>query len=88
MKLKFIFITLFVLISAISIAQKYTISGYISDLKTGEKMISASVFDTISHRGTITNPYGFYSLTLPAGKVHLVISYVGYEQILNEIFVF
>jgi outer membrane receptor for ferrienterochelin and colicin len=85
MKLKFIFITLFVLISAISIAQKYTISGYISDLKTGEKMISASVFDTISHRGTITNPYGFYSLTLPAGKVHLVISYVGYEQIRNDI---
>ncbi len=85
MKLKSIFITIFILISIISIAQKHTISGYISDFKTGEKMISASVFDTISHRGTITNPYGFYSLTLPAGKVHLVISYVGYEQVRNDI---
>ena len=29
--------------------------------------------------GTSTNQYGFYSLTLPAGNVELVYSYVGYN---------
>ncbi|MBI5540271.1 MAG: TonB-dependent receptor [Bacteroidia bacterium] len=85
MKLKLIIFSFFLINTIVVVAQKYTISGYISDLTTGEKMISASVFDTISHRGAITNPYGFFSLTLPSGKVHLVISYVGYQQIRKDI---
>ncbi|PIV57832.1 MAG: TonB-dependent receptor [Bacteroidetes bacterium CG02_land_8_20_14_3_00_31_25] len=85
MKFKLAILFCILLIAVVTNAQKYTISGYISDSKSGEKMISASVYDTISHRGTITNPYGFYSLTLPAGKVHFVISFVGYKQIYKEI---
>ena len=85
MKFKIILLSILLIYTLISAAQKYTISGYVSDIKSGEKMISASVFDTISHRGTITNPYGFYSLTLQSGKVHLVISYVGYRQIRKDI---
>ncbi len=84
MKIKLISLICILLFVLISNAQKYTLSGYVSDSKSGEKMISASVYDTISHRGTITNPYGFYSLTLPAGKVHLVVSFVGYQQIRKD----
>ncbi len=56
----------------------FTIKGYISDELNGEKLIAANVYDPASYRGTSTNVYGFYSLTLPAGPVTLVYSYLGY----------
>jgi len=59
-------------------AQNYTISGYITDRLTGETLIGASVAETTAKRGTVTNSYGFYSLTLSGGKVSLQYSYVGY----------
>jgi len=58
--------------------KKVTISGYISDLKNGERLIFASVYDSINRFGIPTNEYGFYSITLPEGPVSLTISYVGY----------
>ncbi len=75
----------FTILSLFVFAQRYTISGYVSDQKTSEKLIGASVYDTISKRGTITNAYGFYSLTLPEGKAVLIFSYVGYSPILWEV---
>jgi len=61
------------------IAQKHTISGYISDKETGEQLIAANVMDQKSAAGAITNTYGFYSLTLPTDSVILSFSYIGYE---------
>ena len=60
-------------------AQNYTISGYITDRTTGETLLSATVFERISGKGSITNNYGYYSLTLPAGEVSLDYSYVGFQ---------
>ncbi|MBU0764327.1 MAG: TonB-dependent receptor plug domain-containing protein [Bacteroidetes bacterium] len=65
-------------------AQKYTISGYVQDSESGEKMIMANVYDLISIKGTITNNYGFYSLTLPTGRVMLSFSYIGYTTVEKE----
>jgi hypothetical protein len=59
--------------------QKFTISGYVQDESSSEKLISAAVFDTKSASGVVSNTYGFYSLTLPRGTVNLTISYVGYK---------
>ncbi len=59
-------------------AQNYTISGYITNDKSGETFISASVYDSNSKKGTVSNNYGFYSLTIPKGKVALLYSYVGH----------
>ena len=59
-------------------AQHYTVSGYITDAAAEETMIGATVYDHINGNGTVTNAYGFYSLTLPAGEVSLTASYVGY----------
>ena len=59
-------------------AQNYTISGYITDERSGETLINASVYDINSRKGTVANVYGFYSLTLPRGEVDLQYSYVGY----------
>lgn len=59
-------------------AQNYTISGYITDDKSGETLISASVYDSNTKKGTVSNTYGFYSLTIPKGKVAMIYSYVGH----------
>ena len=71
-------ILLFVLFSVRTYAQHYTISGYVTDAIADETMIGATLYDHTSGNGTVTNTYGFYSLTLPAGKVELTASYVGY----------
>ena len=71
-------ILLFVLFSVKMYAQHYTISGYVTDAIADETMIGATLYDHTSGNGTVTNTYGFYSLTLPAGEVELTASYVGY----------
>ncbi|MEM1220645.1 MAG: TonB-dependent receptor plug domain-containing protein, partial [Bacteroidota bacterium] len=60
-------------------AQKFTISGYLSDAETGEMLIGANVYDFQSESGTVSNTYGFYSITLPSDSVYLTFSYVGYQ---------
>jgi hypothetical protein len=53
-----------------SVAQsKYTVSGIVKDDKTGEELIGASVYlkDTTGI-GTVTNSYGFFSLSIPISK--------------------
>jgi hypothetical protein len=61
-------------------AQKYTISGYVSDADSGEKLIAATVFDKKSGAGTVTNTYGFFSLTLPSkDSIYLTITYLGFQ---------
>ncbi|MDD2996392.1 MAG: TonB-dependent receptor [Paludibacter sp.] len=70
----------FILISFTVSAQNYTISGYITDSGSSETLISASVFENNSRRGSVSNSYGFYSLTLPAGEVNMLYSYVGYNS--------
>jgi len=61
------------------VAQTATISGYIEDAQSGEKLIGANIIDLTSGDGTITNTYGFYSLTLPHGSVELALTYIGYQ---------
>jgi hypothetical protein len=58
---------------------RVTISGYVTDATSSETLIGAGVYDRTSRRGAVTNPFGFYSLTLPAGDVRLSISYLGYR---------
>jgi len=61
-------------------AQNVTLSGYIKDASNGEELINASIVNEKS-QGTVTNVYGFYSLTLPEGKYTFTVSYIGYESI-------
>lgn len=57
----------------------YTISGFIEDELSGERLIGANIIDLNSERGTISNEYGFFSISLPEGEVHLRSSYLGYQ---------
>ncbi len=65
-------------------SQNATISGYITDDGTNETLINASVFDANNKKGTVTNDYGFFSITLPRGSAAMQFSYIGYTaQSLN-----
>ena len=56
----------------------YTISGYIRDKTSGEVLIGSTVYVTNLNTGAQANVYGFYSLTLPAGKYTLEYRYLGF----------
>ena len=78
--------TTFLLLFAFSVlAQtRFTISGYIRD-ENGEDLIGATVFVERLNTGTAANVYGFYSLTLPAGRYNIVYSFVGYSEVVRAV---
>jgi len=69
------------LISVTAYAQdKHTVSGFVKDVSNGEGLIGVSVYVREAETGVVTNPYGFYSITLPAGSYTLVYTYIGYQK--------
>ncbi len=65
--------------------KKYTISGYILDAESKESLIGASVYVVDKKKGTSSNEYGFYSLTLLEGNYEIIFSYIGYQSIVKQI---
>ena len=78
MKYRILFL-FFLLFPVMVLAQTATISGTITDARTGETLIGATVLDIRSGKGAVTNAYGHYSLTLKRDSVNLRVTYVGYE---------
>ncbi|HOY07783.1 MAG TPA: TonB-dependent receptor plug domain-containing protein [Saprospiraceae bacterium] len=75
----FVFI-LFLLFSwQIRAQDKFTISGTVTDQSSGEYLIGATIRDVKSGKGTVTNTFGFYSLTLPSDSALIAITYIGYK---------
>ncbi len=62
----------------VHVVRKYTISGFVREAETGETLPGATVMVADTAIGTITNSYGFYSLTLPEGMYKTGFSFVGY----------
>jgi len=76
----------FLLIAIISIAQeKYTISGFVQDESSGENLIGVSIYDKETYKGTASNQYGFYSLTIQEGDYVIIYSFIGYKSITKNI---
>ncbi len=67
------------------LVKRFTISGHIRDKESGETLPGATVIIKDTKTGTISNAYGFYSITLPAETYELVFSFVGYEKAHKEI---
>ncbi|MCF8283759.1 MAG: TonB-dependent receptor, partial [Sphingobacteriales bacterium] len=71
---------------ASSFAQnKYTISGYVKDAFSGENLLGASILIKEINKGVQSNEYGFYSITLPAGKYTTISSYLGFNSKVDSI---
>ena len=61
--------------------QQFTVSGTVFDANNGETLIGATVTAAQTKAGTITNEYGFYSISLPAqDSIILEFSYVGFQS--------
>ncbi len=85
-RLMIFFVVCLLFSSMVKGQEKYTISGTISDSKTGETLIGATVFVREQPTlGTVTNAYGFYSLAAPKGNCTIVVSFVGYENYVQNI---
>jgi hypothetical protein len=78
---KLFFLTLFLTSYLTVFSQEYTISGYITDEKTGEELIGAAIKVKGTNLGSVTNVYGYYSLTLPAGDYTVAYDFIGYNEI-------
>ncbi|MDN5200382.1 TonB-dependent receptor [Fulvivirgaceae bacterium BMA10] len=59
---------------------KVTINGTIKSASDGEHLLGAAIYVKELNIGTVTNAYGFYSLTLPSGDYTLVFSYIGHKK--------
>ncbi len=96
---RFLKITLFLLLPLRLLAQvpgqappggvpptsRATLSGYVKDIASGEALIGVSVYVKERGTGAVTNPYGFYALTLPSGTYTLVFTFVGYEKVTRTV---
>ncbi|MFD2917052.1 TonB-dependent receptor [Psychroserpens luteus] len=71
--------------SLIQAQEKYSVRGTIKDFSNGETLLGATVFLKGTSNGAVTNEYGFFSLTAPKGSYTLIISYIGYESISQDI---
>ncbi len=81
--MKFIKSTLCSLAMSTAVAatgQTKTIAGYVTDANSGETLIGAYVMTPDGKRGTETNQYGYFVLTLPEGQNQIIASYVSYSE--------
>ncbi|MFP4488171.1 MAG: TonB-dependent receptor [Bacteroidales bacterium] len=65
--------------------ESYTISGRVTDTGSGEDLIGATVVLEPGLQGTVTNNYGFYSLSAPPGNYTISFRYLGYETAEKDI---
>ncbi len=75
---KIFFILLFLGSVATFAQEKFTLSGTISEAETGETLIGVNVIIPSLQTGTVTNQYGYYSITLPKGEYEIVYSSIGF----------
>ena len=71
----FLFLSPFVILAQ----EKYTLSGTVTDNQSNETLIGVNIIIPEIQSGTITNEYGFYSITLPKGTYKIQISYLGFK---------
>ena len=62
-------LALLVFITFSATAQTVTISGFVTEKKSGERLTGATVFVPEKNAGTSTNNFGFYSITIPLSNM-------------------
>jgi len=80
LKLGLVFLYVLLHQNAYSQEKKFTISGYVTESTSKELLLGVSVYVPELNLGTVSNDYGFYSLTLPEGTHSLTLSYIGFES--------
>jgi hypothetical protein len=71
----------FLFIHVVQAQTRFTVSGTVKEKKSGEVLISSTVYLLeIPNSGTLSNSYGFYSISAPAGSYTMIASFAGYHQ--------
>ncbi|MCF3107190.1 TonB-dependent receptor [Niabella sp. CC-SYL272] len=65
--------------------EKVTLSGIITVKANTETIIGATIFIPEANISTVTNAYGYYSITLPRGTYTIVVSYVGFDPVEEQV---
>ena len=79
--MKRLFLYIFFLVNLSLNAQKnYTLSGYVLDSQSNELIIGSSVIVEGLNIGTITNSYGFFSITVEEGNYNIRIQNLGFKD--------
>lgn len=76
---RFSIILLLLILSGPGFAAMVTLSGYLKDKANGEALIGATIYIPVLKTGVITNPYGFYSISVPEGSYSVTFSYIGFQ---------
>ncbi|NRB63659.1 MAG: carboxypeptidase-like regulatory domain-containing protein, partial [Saprospiraceae bacterium] len=80
--LRFLLLSITMLVAFVTQAQEGTIRGTITDVETGEPLMFTSVFikDTNPPFGAQTDLDGNYEIRIPEGSYTLEVSYIGYAS--------
>lgn len=74
--------------SGVLAAGKATVAGYVKSSASGEPVIGALVYIQEPKIGTITDQFGYYSLTIPNGRQELRIQNVGMKSTRRQIILY
>jgi CarboxypepD_reg-like domain/TonB-dependent Receptor Plug Domain len=87
MKLKYLFISLFLIIALSSEAQNTaTIRGFVYEKSTGEPVIYTNVFLEGTSIGAATDVNGYFAISMiPPGTYNLMITYLGMDTLKEEV---
>ena len=80
-----VFVLLIISTSTIYAQTRYTLSGYVRETGSHELLPGVNIYVPTLRNGTVTNNYGFYSLSLPEGTHDVIFSYVGYQTVSIQI---
>lgn len=64
---------------------RYTLFGYIKEEGSREPLSDATIYEQASQKGVMSNPYGYFNLSLPEGKHHIIISYTGLQPVVLDV---
>ena len=64
---------------------RVTLSGYVKDSENGETLIGVNVYVNELKTGTVTNAYGFYSISIQPGNYNVKFSYLGFTNVEKQI---
>ncbi|MCC2548081.1 TonB-dependent receptor [Hymenobacter sp. BT175] len=65
--------------------ERYVLSGYVRGGAANDLLPGASVAVPALGTGVSTDAQGFYSLTLPAGRYSVAVSFLGYQTVTREV---
>jgi len=82
---KIFLLVIFLFSLNINSQNNFTLSGYVLDSQTNELVIGASIIIDELNIGTITNSYGFFSITVKEGNYSVKTQNLGYKDDLQII---